>query len=184
MDSCKEVVVKPSIRQLQEGQYYQLVDNPGYGSTTYSCNFTWKIDQVQQNMKNTLYSKPFYTAQNGSGYKMRLLLFMDGDGSGYGTHISFYAALMRGENDTQLQWPFRQKVTLVLESQGEQRDIIKWFQPDPVEFDGSFWQPSLHCDMNVGFGCPEFAPISVLENAAYVQNDAMILKCIIDNNIN
>ena len=111
----------------------------------------------------TLYSKPFYTTQNAPGYKMCLILYMDGDGSGEGSHISLYAALMRGEHDAKLQWPFQQKVTLVLVSQDQQkRDIVQWFQPDPVEFDGSFWQPSPHNDMNVGFGCPEFAPVSVL----------------------
>ena len=177
----EEAVCKPSIRQLQEGQYYQLVDNPGC-TTSYSCSFTWKIDQVQQKRMSTLYSQPFYTTQNGPGYKMRLMLFMDGDGSGQGTHISFYAALMRGEYDAKLQWPFRQKVKLMLISQDQQRqDIFKWFQPDPVEFDGSFWQPSPHCDMNVGFGCPQFAPFSVLDDPAYVKNDTMIMKCIIDD---
>ena len=114
---------------------------------------------------------------------MCLLLFMDGDGSGQGTHISFYAALMKGQHDVQLQWPFRQKVTLVLVSQDRQKeDIVKWLQPNPVEFDGSFWQPSPHCEINVGFGCPQFAPISVLDDPAYVKNDTVILKCIIDNN--
>ena len=180
MDSYKEITAKPSIRQLQEGQHYRLVDSAGC-TASYSCSFIWNIDQVQQ-ICTPVYSKPFYTEKNGSGYKMRLLLFMDGDGSGLGTHISFYAALMRGEHDAQLQWPFRQKVKLVLVSQDQQKqDITRWFQPDPVEFDGSFWQPSLHCDMNVGFGCPEFAPLSILGDTAYIKNDAMIVKCIIDN---
>ena len=47
MHSCKEVIAKRSVRQLQEGQHYQLVDNAGC-TTNYSCSFTWKIDQVQQ----------------------------------------------------------------------------------------------------------------------------------------
>ena len=111
---------------------------------------------------------------------MCILLFMDGDGTGQGTHISFYDALMRGENDARLQWPFRKRVALTLESQDyQQQDIVKCFQPDPTEFDSSFWQPSLHCDMNVAFGCPQFAPISVLDNPAYVRNDTMIIKCMI-----
>ena len=188
MDSYKEIAAKPSIRQLQEGQHYQLVDSAGCAAS-YSCStsFTWNIDQVQEKRmstpRSTLYSKPFYTEKNESGYKMRLLLFMDGDGSGEGTHISFYAALMRGDHDAQLQWPFRQKVKLVLVSQDQQQkqDILQWFQPDPVEFDGLFWQPTLHCDMNVGFGYPEFVPLSVLDDPAYVKNDAMILKCITDS---
>ena len=182
MDPCKDLAAKHSVRQLQEGQHYQLVNNPGC-STDLSCSFTWKIDKVQQKRMSTLQSRPFFTAQNAQGYKICLLLFMDGDGSGQGTHISFYAALMRGENDAKLQWPFRQKVKLVLVSQCQQhQDIVQWFQPDPVEFDGSFWHPSPHCDMNVGFGCPQFAPVSVLNDPAYVKNDTMILKCISDNN--
>ena len=184
MDSYKEIAAKPSVRQLQEGQHYQLVDSPGCAASYSCCSFIWKINQVQQKKMSTLCSKPFYTEKNGSGYKMCLLLFMDGDGSGLGTHISFYAALIRGEHDAQLQWPFRQKVKLVLVSRDQQKqDIEQWFQPDldPVEFDGSFWQPSLHCDMNVGFGYPEFAPLSVLDDPAYVQSDTMILKCIINN---
>ena len=133
---------------------------------------------------STLYSKPFYTEKNGSGYKMRLFLYMDGDGSGLGTHISFYAALMRGENDAQLQWPFRQRVKLILVSQDQQqkKDIVQWFQPDPVEFDGSFCQPSPHCDTNIGFGYAELAQLSVLDDPIYVKNDTMTLKCIVDYN--
>ena len=181
MDSYKETVAKSSVRQCQEGQHYQLVDNSAC-TTSYSCNFTWEINQLQQRRMSTLRSRPFYTEKNGSGYKLCLLLFMDGDGSGQGTHISCYTALMRGEYDTQLQWPFRKKVKLVLVSQDQQhQDIIKWFQPDPVEFDGTFWQPSPHCDMNVGFGCPQFSPFSVLDDPAYVKNDTMVIKCIIDD---
>ena len=63
----------------------------------------------------------------------------------------------------------------------QKQDIVQWLQPDPVEFDGSFWQPSPHYDMNVGFGYPEFAPLSVLDDPAFVKNDTMILKCIINN---
>ena len=182
MTSCKAVTAKPSVRQLQEGQRYQLANDLG-SAASYICSFTWKIDQVQEKRMSTLYSKPFYTEKNGSGYKMCLLLFMDGDGSGLGAHISFYAALMRGDHDAQLQWPFRQKVKLVLVSQDQQqkKDIVWCFQPDPVQYDGSFWQPSPHCNMNVGFGYPEFAPLSVLDDPAYIKNDTMILKCIIDN---
>jgi hypothetical protein len=182
MDNSKEIIAKSSVRQLQEGQHYQLVDNHPGCAASYSCSFTWKINQMQQKRMSSLYSRPFYTEKNESSYKMCLLLFMDGDGSGEGTHISFYAAVMRGEHDAQLRWPFRQKVKLVLVSQDQRKqDIVQWFQPDPVEFDGSFCQPSLHCDMNVGYGYPEFAPLSVLNDPSYVKNDTMILKCIVDN---
>ena len=43
MDSYKGIAAKPSIRQLQEGQHYQLVDSAGC-TASYNCSFTWNID--------------------------------------------------------------------------------------------------------------------------------------------
>ena len=63
---------------------------------------------------------------------------MDGDGSGKGTHLSLYIAVIKGDYDHQLTWPFLQKVTLVLGDQDQQQHIAKWFKPDPAEFDAPF----------------------------------------------
>ena len=76
----------------------------------------------------TLYSCPFYTAGKNGGYKLCLFLYMhmDGDGNGKGTHLSFYIAVMKGEHDDRLMWPFKQKVsnTLTLENQDQQQHSI------------------------------------------------------------
>ena len=187
MDSYNEAVAE-SVRYRQEGQRYQLEDNPRC-VTSYRANqsvtVTWVIEGVQQKRipnPYSYYSRPFYTTTNAPGYKMCLMLFMDGDGIGQGTHISFYIALMRGEHDAQLQWPFKKQVTLVLLSQDQQhQDIVKTVHPDPREFDGSFWQPSPNCNMNIPFGFPQFAPISVLQNSpVYVKNDSIVFKCTIN----
>ena len=50
---------------------------------------------------------------------------MDGDGSGKGTHLSFFLTVMKGEYDALLQWPFKQTVTLMLLDQ----DVIQSFKP-------------------------------------------------------
>ena len=108
---------------------------------------------------------------------------MDGDGSGKGTHLSFFLTLMRGEYDALLPWPFKQKVTLMLLSQDEkEQNIVQQFLPDPLTCD-SFQRPSPHCEMNVAFGCPRFAPLSVLDNQAYVKDDAMVFQCIVDTTV-
>ena len=107
---------------------------------------------------------------------------MDGDGSGKGTHLSFFLTLMRGEYDALLTWPFKQKVTLILQDQDQQQHIAKWFKPD-LSAEGcsdSFQRPSPHSEMNVPFGCPKFAPLSVLDDPSYVKDDTMIFKCIVD----
>ena len=49
---------------------------------------------------------------------------MDGDGSGKGTHLSFFLTVMKGEYDALLQWPFKQTVTLMLGWRWEWRRFI------------------------------------------------------------
>ena len=112
---------------------------------------------------------------------MCLFLYLDGDGSGKGTHLSFFLTLMRGEYDALLPWPFKQKVTLTLMSQDSEREnhIEQSLVLDPTTCD-SFQQPSPHSEMNVAFGCPKFAPLSVLDNPAYIKGDAIILKCAVE----
>ena len=180
MEIAVEALAKPSVQHCQEGQHYAL-ESSGCGCN-YSSSFASKITKVHQKklaVRHTLYSPPFYTGQN-SGYKLCLFLYMDGDGSGKGTHLSFYIAVMRGEYDAQLTWPFKQKVTLILQDQDHQQHIAEWFKPDPAEYNASFQRPSPYSEMNIAFGCPKFAPLSVLDNPSYVKDDTMILRCIID----
>ena len=148
-------------------------------ATSYSTDgiFVWKIPEVRRRKGEarsgrtvSLYSAPFYTCRHG--YKMCLRLFMDGDGSGKGTHLSFFLTLMRGEYDALLPWPFRQTVTLILLDQDKQKDIFQSFIPDPSS--SSFQRPTN--EMNIASGCPKFAPLSILDNPSYVKDDTMYLK--------
>ena len=73
-------------------------------ATSYNGAFIWKIPEVQRHRHEaeigrtvSLYSPHFYTSRHG--YKMYLRLYMDGDGSGKHTHLSFYLTIMRGEYD-------------------------------------------------------------------------------------
>ena len=58
------------------------------------------------------YSSPFYT--HNRGYKIHLNLVPNGDGTGRGSHISVFAALMRGEYDNELEWPFEGDIRVEL----------------------------------------------------------------------
>ena len=188
MHTATETMAKPSVQQCQEGQHYQL---EGAQACEYNsfCSFTWKISNIYQKKTtatSALHSPPFYTGPK-CGYKACLFLYTDGDGCGKGTHVSFFFALMRGEYDALLPWPFKQKVTLMLvdQSDNEQgRHIAKSFQPaavDPMHASfESYLRPSLHTEMNVAIGFPKFAPLSILENPSYVKDDTMVLRCIVD----
>ena len=54
----------------------------------------------------------FYTSKYG--YKMCLRIYLNGDGTGRGSHLSLFFVVMRGHSDALLKWPFNQKVTLPL----------------------------------------------------------------------
>ena len=171
MHTATETMAKPSVQQRQEGQHYQL---EGAQDCEYNsfCSFTWKISNIHQKKTaatSALHSPAFYTGHK-CGYKAYLFLYMDGDGCGKGTHISFFFALMRGEYDALLHWPFKQKVTLMLVDQSDN---------EHVAFE-SYLRPSLHTEMNVAIGFPKFAPLSILENPSYVKDDTMVLRCIVD----
>ena len=55
------------------------------------------------------YSPPFYT--HPGGYKMCIKVYASGRGDGADTHVSVFASLMKGRNDDNLPWPFKEKVT-------------------------------------------------------------------------
>ena len=178
-----KAAAKSSVQHCQEGQQYKL-ESEGC-ECSYNCKFSWKITKVQKRLatiKNIiLYSPPFYTAGKNGGYKMCLFLYLDGDGSGKGTHLSFYIAVMKGEHDDRLTWPFQQKIILTLEDQNHQQlNITHCFKQDPTEYNASFQRPSPHSDMNVAFGFPQFAPLTVLDNPLYVKDDVLRLHCIVD----
>ena len=86
-------------QQLQKGFGEIALMVQTLQATSYSGTFFWKIPEVQRRRGEarsgrtvSLYSAPFYTGHHG--YKMCLRLYMDGDGSGRGTHLSFFLTLI------------------------------------------------------------------------------------------
>lgn len=57
---------------------------------------------------NVLHHLAFYTSKYG--YRMCLRVYLNGDGTGRGTHLSLFFVVMKGPNDALLRWPFNQKV--------------------------------------------------------------------------
>ena len=151
-------------------------------ATSYNGQFVWKIPEVARRREEaitgktiSLYSAPFYTSR--FGYKLCLRLYMDGDGSGKGTHLSFFLTIMKGEYDALLPWPFSQMVTLMLLDQGVGKNhVVQCFKPEASS--SSFWRP--HSEMNIASGCPKFASLCVLHDPNFVKDDTIFLKCIID----
>ncbi|TRZ01308.1 hypothetical protein DNTS_018636 [Danionella cerebrum] len=117
----------------------------------------------------------FYTSKYG--YKMCLRIYLNGDGTGRGTHLSLFFVVMRGTSDALLKWPFNQKVTLMLLDQSNREHIIDAFRPDITS--SSFQRPI--SEMNIASGCPLFCPLAKLDaKNTYIRDDTIFIKAIVD----
>ena len=176
------VNMEASLQNFQDGFQELSLLVQTLQAASYNGQFVWKIPEVSRRRDEaitgktiSLYSAPFYTSR--FGYKLCLRMYMDGDGSGKGTHLSFFLTIIKGEYDALLPWPFSQMVTLMLLDQGIGKNhVVQCFKPEVSS--SSFWRP--HSEMNIASGCPKFAPLSMLYNSNFVKNDTIFLKVIID----
>ena len=147
--------------------------------------FIWKINDLGRRKQDandgrvlSLYSPPFFTSFHG--YRMCIRCYLNGDGSGKGTHVSVFFVMMKSEHDDLLPWPFKQKVTISLLNQETPSDgsshITQSFMPDAKS--SSFQKPTK--DMNIASGFPKFAPRSVLNEKKYSSNDTIYFKVKVD----
>ncbi|XP_058380515.1 TNF receptor-associated factor 2 isoform X2 [Diceros bicornis minor] len=151
-------------------------------ASTFDGVFIWKISDFTRKRQEAvagrtpaIFSPAFYTSRYG--YKMCLRIYLNGDGTGRGTHLSLFFVVMKGPNDALLRWPFNQKVTLMLLDQNNREHVIDAFRPDVTS--SSFQRPV--SDMNIASGCPLFCPVSKMEaKNSYVRDDAIFIKAIVD----
>ncbi|XP_036436100.1 TNF receptor-associated factor 2 isoform X1 [Colossoma macropomum] len=149
---------------------------------TYDGVFVWKISDFSRRRQDALagrspamFSPAFYSSKYG--YKMCLRLYLNGDGTGRGTHLSLFFVVMRGKYDALLKWPFSQKVTLMLLDQNNREHIIDAFRPDISST--SFQRPI--SEMNIASGCPLFCPLAKLAGkSSYLRDDTIFIKAIVD----
>ncbi|XP_066436142.1 TNF receptor-associated factor 2 [Eleutherodactylus coqui] len=150
--------------------------------STYDGIFVWKITDFAKKRQDAtegrcpaMFSPPFYT--NKYGYKMCLRIYLNGDGTGRGTHLSLFFVVMKGPSDALLRWPFNQKVTLMLLDQSNREHVIDAFRPDTTS--SSFQRPV--SEMNIASGCPLFCPLSKLNGKnSYIREDTIFIKVIVD----
>nr|XP_020454817.1 TNF receptor-associated factor 2-like isoform X3 [Monopterus albus] len=138
-------------------------------------DFTKKRQDAVAGRAPAMFSPAFYTSKYG--YKMCLRIYLNGDGTGRGTHLSLFFVVMRGHSDALLKWPFNQKVTLMLLDQNNKEHIIDAFRPDISS--SSFQRPV--SDMNIASGCPLFCSLSKLDSKnSYVRDDTIFIKATVD----
>nr|XP_054758396.1 TNF receptor-associated factor 3-like [Lytechinus pictus] len=166
-----------SMRLAEHELRFQFQETASYDGT-----LIWKIKEFARRKRDadngktlSLYSQPFYTSR--FGYKMCARIYLNGDGIGKGTHVSLFFVVMKGDYDALIPWPFSQKVTLMLlDQETGRRHLSDSFRPDPTST--SFQRPSTN--MNIASGCPLFVSQSVLKDPAYVKEDTIFIKVVVD----
>uniref|UniRef100_A0A3B4XW48 TNF receptor-associated factor n=1 Tax=Seriola lalandi dorsalis TaxID=1841481 RepID=A0A3B4XW48_SERLL len=189
LDQDKIEILNNKVRQLERTvslRDLSIVEMEGkmreMSAATYDGIFVWKISDFTKKRQDAvagrapaMFSPAFYTSKYG--YKMCLRIYLNGDGTGRGTHLSLFFVVMRGHSDALLKWPFNQKVTLMLLDQNNREHIIDAFRPDISS--SSFQRPV--SDMNIASGCPLFCSLSKLDSKnSYIRDDTIFIKAIVD----
>uniref|UniRef100_A0A3B4BLJ1 TNF receptor-associated factor n=1 Tax=Periophthalmus magnuspinnatus TaxID=409849 RepID=A0A3B4BLJ1_9GOBI len=189
LDQDKIELLNNKVRQLERTvslRDLSIVEMEGkmreMSAATYDGVFVWKISDFTKKRQDAvagrapaMFSPAFYTSKYG--YKMCLRIYLNGDGTGRGTHLSLFFVVMRGHSDALLKWPFNQKVTLMLLDQNNREHIIDAFRPDISS--SSFQRPV--SDMNIASGCPLFCPLAKLDSKnTYIRDDTIFIKAIVD----
>ena len=147
--------------------------------------FTLSRFHDQRDNNEVWYSPCFYS--HSCGYKMQLQVYPNGTGNARGTHVSVHVAILPGEFDDLLCWPFRGIITLHLINQRSDTHHIAhqvWFTSlDSLHLRE---KPIVHVDegegeaRREGFGIDEFVPLAELgKNAGlmaakeYLKNDTL-----------
>lgn len=135
----------------------------------------WKIPDFKNEIAaarlhsdlGSFYSDFFYAR---SGHLLRARIYPNGDGLGKKTHISVFLTIYKTDNDHNLEWPFKEKVTMsVVDSEG--RELCHdHFRPDPGS--SSFQKPVR--DHNIASGIPRFLLQEGIEN--FLVDGALLLK--------
>ena len=86
------------------------------------CDFTLAEFTKRKLFNNNYYSPPFYSHTNG--YKMLLKVCVNGCRNAKGTRVSVYVSLLKGEYDSNLDWPFKGVVIVELTNWKNDKDHL------------------------------------------------------------
>ena len=140
---------------------------------------TWRIDGFSEVLRKAksgeepdIEGSPFYRY----GYKCKLNVSPNGDGSAKNTHLSVFLIIMKGEYDASLTWPFHKKVTFTLidqqENANDRKNIVKSFTSDSRR--RNFERPVK--EENCGWGHAKFVSHEELQKRRYIVDDAIFIQ--------
>lgn len=143
----------------------------------------WKIEIIDMLMERcrmekmvVCHSAPCYTKPYG--YKFCSRLYLQGDGMGRSTYISFYFVVMKSCYDQLLNWPMHKQITFKLINHvNDAESIVARFISNPNS--SSFQRPT--SEMNIASECSKGISIErLLAGGFVVKNCAFIKTTVVD----
>ena len=142
-------------------------------------SFTWRIDGFSEVLRKSksgeetkIKSSPFYRY----GYKYKIELHPNGLYCAENTHLSVFLAIMKGEYDATLTWPFDKKYTFTLidqqENEHNRENIVKSITSDPKL--SNFARPVK--EQNIGWGFYDFVSHEELQKRRYIVDDTIFVQ--------
>lgn len=148
-------------------------------------DYSRKLQEAKMHSNHEFFSPPFYTHRYG--YKLQASAFLNGNGSGEGSHLSVYIRVLPGEYDNLLEWPFSYKVTFSILDQSDPslskpQHITETFNPDPnwKNFQKPSSSRSSLDESALGFGYPKFVSHEEIRKRNYIRDNAIFLKASIE----
>ncbi|PAA62523.1 hypothetical protein BOX15_Mlig010453g3 [Macrostomum lignano] len=147
-------------------------------STNYDGFLVWKVSNFTKRRREaidkrvtSIFSQPFLSRHQD--FKFRVRLFLNGNKSGKGSHVSVYLVLMQHEFDDIQEWPLKATVSFKMVNLRNRADDVA----KTVRFDSGNQRPSGREDLSVCCGEAKFMSISQLENSdRFVKNDSFYLE--------
>ncbi|XP_011403817.1 PREDICTED: TNF receptor-associated factor 4-like [Amphimedon queenslandica] len=134
------------------------------------------------------YSSPFYASPRG--YRVKLGVIANGDCDAKGTHVSGYIHFAHGENDNDLEWPFKGVVTIELLNQLEDSNHKVYTLKFNDSVPNSCKDKVAEGEIGRGWGWHEFVPHSELghnaadTNCCYLLNDCLHFRITVNATYN
>uniref|UniRef100_A0A8C7Q727 TNF receptor-associated factor n=1 Tax=Oncorhynchus mykiss TaxID=8022 RepID=A0A8C7Q727_ONCMY len=148
-------------------------------------DYSRKLQEAKLRNNHEFFSPPFYTHRYG--YKLQVSAFLNGNGSGEGSHLSIYIRVLPGEYDNLLEWPFSYKVTFSIMDQSDPslskpQHITETFNPDPnwKNFQKPCSTRNSLDESTLGFGYPKFISHDEIKKRNYVRDNSLFLKASIE----
>lgn len=148
-------------------------------------DYSRKLQEAKLRSNHEFFSPPFYTHRYG--YKLQVSAFLNGNGSGEGSHLSVYIRVLPGEYDSLLEWPFSYKVTFSIMDQSDPslskpQHITETFNPDPnwKNFQKPCSSRNSLDESTLGFGYPKFISHDEIKKRNYIRDNCIFIKASIE----